>query len=92
MSPILTNHTAAADKNRQPAVHKTDITGKEADKPQRIRFLDLKELAPGTRTTTRKIFRQRHDAKLSERMFTHVPILIEKIVPYRDHLNSTDIR
>ncbi|URE08085.1 atp-dependent rna helicase [Musa troglodytarum] len=34
----------------------------------------------------------RHDAKLSERMFTHVPILIEKIVPYRDHLNSTDIR
>ncbi|URE08087.1 atp-dependent rna helicase [Musa troglodytarum] len=35
---------------------------------------------------------ERHDAKLSERMFTHVPILIEKIVPYRDHLNSTDIR
>ncbi|URE08084.1 atp-dependent rna helicase [Musa troglodytarum] len=35
---------------------------------------------------------KKHDAKLSERMFTHVPILIEKIVPYRDHLNSTDIR
>lgn len=48
MSPILTNHTEAADKDRQPVVHKTDSIGEEADKPQRIRFVDLNELAPGT--------------------------------------------
>ncbi|KAJ8506555.1 hypothetical protein OPV22_007441 [Ensete ventricosum] len=48
MNPILTNHTEAEDKDRQSSVHKTDSNGEEADKPQRIRFLDLNELAPGT--------------------------------------------
>lgn len=44
----MTNHTEAADKDRQPAVHKTDSNGEAAYKPQRIRFVDLNDLAPGT--------------------------------------------
>lgn len=53
MSPILTNHTEAADKDRQPAVHKTDSNGEAAYKPQRIRFVDLNDLAPGTSSDDR---------------------------------------
>ncbi|KAJ8499873.1 hypothetical protein OPV22_010425 [Ensete ventricosum] len=42
------NHTKAADKEQQPATQKADVNGHEADGAQRIRFLDLNELAPGT--------------------------------------------
>ncbi|THU73050.1 hypothetical protein C4D60_Mb04t18690 [Musa balbisiana] len=42
------NNTKAADKEQQPATQKADVNGHEADGAQRIRFLDLNELAPGT--------------------------------------------